>query len=202
MYLENCLLLFHSCEKTGLNIWAEKILGDRMDKLRRISSIDWGEDRFSTRQITMLCIEHAVNDALVASHIFLGLVKVTFNPLSQDFFFCLLKKKTENSLTPWDPCVEGKPWNHLSHHQLSMNQKVTILVSPWIYQKIWNISRNQLHLIKNELIHSHQKFQRTGAQIKRVWVWRERSRTKDKTQGLKTCSKGRQLFISWFSNLW
>ena len=95
MYLENCLLLFHSCEKTGLNIWAEKILGDRMDKLRRISSIDWGEDTFSTRQITMLCIEHAVNDALVASHIFLGLVKVTFNPLSQDleFFFLPIEKK-------------------------------------------------------------------------------------------------------------
>ena len=32
----------------------------------------------------MLYIEYAVNEALVASHIFLRLVKIKFNPLSQD----------------------------------------------------------------------------------------------------------------------
>ena len=46
MYLENCLLLFHSCEKNGPNALDEKILGVRMDKSWRISSSDWGADKF------------------------------------------------------------------------------------------------------------------------------------------------------------
>ncbi|XP_067051206.1 exonuclease 3'-5' domain-containing protein 2-like [Acropora muricata] len=54
-----------SCEKTGLNSLAEKILGVKMDKSWRISSSDWEADKFTTRQI-----EYAMNDALVASHIF------------------------------------------------------------------------------------------------------------------------------------
>ena len=43
----------------------------------------------------MLYVEYAVNDALVASHIFLRLVEIKFNPLSQDLdiFFAYGKKK-------------------------------------------------------------------------------------------------------------
>ena len=76
-----------------------------------LASVTWEEDKFSTRQ-NMLYIEYAVSDALLASHIFLRLVKIKFNPLSQGLdIFCLWETKTENSLTPCDACVECKTVN-------------------------------------------------------------------------------------------
>ena len=98
-----CLLLFHSCEKTGLNSLAEKILGVRMDKSRRISSSDWKADKFTTRQI-----EYSMNDALVASHIFLRLVERKINALSQDLDGFLPVEKQCNSLTLRDAWAQDK----------------------------------------------------------------------------------------------
>ena len=49
MYLENCLFLFQSCEKNGLNAFAKIILDVRVNKLRRINSGDCEADKFSTR---------------------------------------------------------------------------------------------------------------------------------------------------------
>ena len=117
MYLENCLLLFHSCEKTGLNSLAEKILGVRMDKSWRISSSDWEADKFTTRQI-----EYAMNDALVASHIFLRLVERKIDALSQDLNGFLPLEKWGNSLTLGDACVQDKTMK-LSSSMSNENKK-------------------------------------------------------------------------------
>ncbi|XP_044168981.1 Werner syndrome ATP-dependent helicase homolog [Acropora millepora] len=94
---------YQSCEKTGLNSLAEKILGVRMDKSWRISSSDWEADKFTTRQI-----EYAMNDALVATHIFLRLVERKINALSQDLDVFLPLEKRGNSLTVQDACVQDK----------------------------------------------------------------------------------------------
>ncbi|XP_067024479.1 bifunctional 3'-5' exonuclease/ATP-dependent helicase WRN-like isoform X2 [Acropora muricata] len=94
---------YQSFEKTGLNSLAEKILGVRMDKSWRISSSDWEADKFTTRQI-----EYAMNDALVASHIFLRLVERKINALSQDLDVFLPLEKRGSSLTLRDACVQDK----------------------------------------------------------------------------------------------
>ena len=72
-YLFFCFVffvLFCSCQKVSLNALAKKILGVTLDKSRRIQCSNWEDEKLSTQQI-----EYAMNDALVASHIFLRLVK-------------------------------------------------------------------------------------------------------------------------------
>ena len=54
----------------SLDALAKRILGVTMDKSWRIRCSNWEAEQLSTRQI-----EYAMNDALVASHIFLRLVK-------------------------------------------------------------------------------------------------------------------------------
>ena len=54
----------------SLDALAKNILGVTMDKSWRIRCSNWEVEQFNTRQI-----EYAMNDALVASHIFLSLVK-------------------------------------------------------------------------------------------------------------------------------
>ena len=135
-----CLLLFHSCEKTGLNSLAEKILGVRMDKSRRISSSDWKADKFTTRQI-----EYSMNDALVASHIFLRLVERKIIALSQDLDGFLPLEKQGNSLTLRDACVQDKTMKLSSsmsnEHQRKNNNSDFILNLP--------ISENLKHFQKS-----------------------------------------------------
>ena len=65
--------LLHSFQKMSLDALAKKILGVRMDKSWRIrcSNCSWEAVEFSIPQI-----EYAMNDALVASHIFLRLVNI------------------------------------------------------------------------------------------------------------------------------
>ncbi|XP_068712729.1 exonuclease 3'-5' domain-containing protein 2-like isoform X3 [Montipora foliosa] len=60
-----------SFQKMSLDALAKKILGVRMDKSWRIRCSNWEAAEFSVRQI-----EYAMNDALVASHIFLRLVNI------------------------------------------------------------------------------------------------------------------------------
>ena len=103
MFLEYCLLLFHSYEKTGLNALAEKILGVRMEKSWRIRGSNWEAHKFNTQQI-----EYAMNDALVASHIFLRLVEIKINALSHDLDCFLPVEKLWSSWTLRDACVEDK----------------------------------------------------------------------------------------------
>ena len=54
----------------GLDALAKRILGVSMDKSWRIRCSNWEAEQFNRRQI-----EYAMNDALVASHIFLRLAK-------------------------------------------------------------------------------------------------------------------------------
>jgi len=54
----------------SLDALAKKILGVTLDKSLRIRCSNWEDDKLSTQQI-----EYAMNDALVASHIFLRLMK-------------------------------------------------------------------------------------------------------------------------------
>ena len=63
--------LLHSSQKMSLDALAKKILGVRMDKSWRIRCSNWEAAEFSVPQI-----EYAMNDALVASHIFLRLVNI------------------------------------------------------------------------------------------------------------------------------
>ncbi|XP_068759380.1 exonuclease 3'-5' domain-containing protein 2-like isoform X3 [Montipora capricornis] len=60
-----------SFQKMSLDALAKKILGVRMDKSWRIRCSNWEAAEFSIPQI-----EYAMNDALVASHIFLRLVNM------------------------------------------------------------------------------------------------------------------------------
>ena len=55
----------------SLDALAKRILGVAMDKSWRIRCSNWEADQLNTRQI-----EYAMNDALVASHIFLRLIKL------------------------------------------------------------------------------------------------------------------------------
>ncbi|KAL9959867.1 hypothetical protein ACROYT_G033231 [Oculina patagonica] len=57
-------------QKTSLDALAKRILGVTMDKSWRIRCSNWEAEQFDRRQI-----EYAMNDALVASHMFLRLVK-------------------------------------------------------------------------------------------------------------------------------
>ena len=102
MYLENCLLLFHSCEKNGPNALDEKILGVRMDKSWRISSSDWGADKFryAIFRICEWCSD--------CKQYFPEVGKTKILSTEPRFRYIPLEKETENSLTPWDACVEGK----------------------------------------------------------------------------------------------
>lgn len=54
----------------SLDALAKRVLGVTMDKSWRIRCSNWEAQQFNTCQI-----EYAMNDALVASHIFLRLVK-------------------------------------------------------------------------------------------------------------------------------
>lgn len=54
----------------SLDALAKRILGVTMDKSWRIRCSNWEAEQFDRRQI-----EYAMNDALVASHIFLRLAK-------------------------------------------------------------------------------------------------------------------------------
>ena len=63
--------LLHSFQKMSLDALAKRILGVRMDKSWRIRCRHWEAAEFSILQI-----EYAMNDALVASHIFLRLVNI------------------------------------------------------------------------------------------------------------------------------
>ena len=63
--------LLRSFQKMSLDALAKKILGVRMDKSWRIRCSNWEAAEFSIQQI-----EYAMNDALVASHIFLRLVNI------------------------------------------------------------------------------------------------------------------------------
>ena len=69
-----CGLFFYfllcSCQKMSLDALAKKILGVTLDKSWRIQCSNWEDEKLSTQQI-----EYAMNDALVASHIFLRLLK-------------------------------------------------------------------------------------------------------------------------------
>ncbi|XP_015750786.1 PREDICTED: Werner syndrome ATP-dependent helicase homolog [Acropora digitifera] len=120
---------YQSCEKTGLNSLAEKILGVRMDKSWRISSSDWEADKFTTRQI-----EYAMNDALVASHIFLRLVERKINALSQDLDGFVPLEKWGNSLTLRDACVQDKTMKlsssmSIEHQRTNSNSDFTLNLS-------------------------------------------------------------------------
>ena len=64
------LFLQHSCQKMGLDALAKRILGVKLNKSSIIRCSNWEEEKLSTQQV-----EYAMNDALVASHIFLVLVK-------------------------------------------------------------------------------------------------------------------------------
>ena len=54
----------------SLDALAKKILGITLDKSWKIRCSNWEDEKLSTQQI-----EYAMNDALVASHIFLRLEK-------------------------------------------------------------------------------------------------------------------------------
>ncbi|KAJ7370831.1 Exonuclease 3'-5' domain-containing protein 2 [Desmophyllum pertusum] len=58
-------------QKMSLDALAKRILGVTMDKYWRVRCSNWEAEQFDRRQI-----EYAMNDALVASHIFLRLVKL------------------------------------------------------------------------------------------------------------------------------
>ena len=65
----------------SLDALAKRILGVKLNKSWRIQCSNWEEENLSTQQI-----EYAMNDALVASHIFLMLVKKARKSLdSEDF---------------------------------------------------------------------------------------------------------------------
>lgn len=65
----------------SLDALAKRILGVKLNKSSRIQCSNWEEERLSAQQI-----EYAMNDALVASHIFLMLVKKARKSLdSEDF---------------------------------------------------------------------------------------------------------------------
>ena len=65
----------------GLDALAKRILGVKLNKSLIIQCSNWEEEKLSTQQI-----EYAMNDALVASHIFLMLVKKARKSLdSEDF---------------------------------------------------------------------------------------------------------------------
>ena len=65
----------------SLDALAKRILGVKLNKSWRIQCSNWEEEKLSTQQV-----EYAMNDALVASHIFLMLVKKARKSLdSEDF---------------------------------------------------------------------------------------------------------------------
>ena len=62
--------LLYSCQKMSLDALAKRVLGVTLNKSPKIRCSNWEEEKLSDQQV-----EYAMNDALVASHIFLTLVK-------------------------------------------------------------------------------------------------------------------------------
>ena len=65
----------------SLDALAKRILGVKLNKSWRIQCSNWEEEKLSVQQI-----EYAMNDALVASHIFLMLVKKARKSLDSEYF--------------------------------------------------------------------------------------------------------------------
>ena len=62
--------LLCSCQKMSLDALAKKILGITLDKFKGIRCSNWEDEKLSTQQV-----DYAMNDAVVAIHIFLTLVR-------------------------------------------------------------------------------------------------------------------------------
>ena len=62
--------LLYSCQKMSLDALAKRILGVKLNKSKNIRCSNWEEEKLSAQQI-----EYAMNDAVIASQIFLTLVK-------------------------------------------------------------------------------------------------------------------------------
>lgn len=75
-------------QKMSLDALAKRVLGVTMDKSWRIRCSNWEADDFDRRQI-----EYAMNDAMVASHIFLRLVKSKVEER---------KMMSSACMSPWD----------------------------------------------------------------------------------------------------
>ena len=136
----------------------------------------------------MLYIEYAVNDALVASHIFLRLVEIKFNPLSQDLdiFFCLWEKKTENTLTPWDPCVEGKTMKlssspSIEHQEKSNNSGFPLNLSENLehFQKSAAFDKEWVDRFTSEISENRSSNQESMILKGKITDKRQNSRIKD-----------------------
>ena len=125
-----------------------------MDKSWRISSSDWEADKFTTRQI-----EYAMNDALVASHIFLRLVERKINALSQDLDVFLPVEKQCNSLTLRDAWVHDKTKKLLSsmsnEHQQKNNNNSDFTL---------NLSENLKHFQKSAACYT-ERFDRSTSKF-------------------------------------
>ena len=75
----------------GLDALAKRILGVTMDKSWRIRCSDWEAEQFDRRQI-----EYAMNDALVASHIFLRLAKAKVEKRKELKTACISEDSTSD----------------------------------------------------------------------------------------------------------
>lgn len=75
----------------GLDALAKRILGVTMDKSWRIRCSDWEAEQFDRRQI-----EYAMNDALVASHIFLRLAKAKADKRKELKTACISEDSTSD----------------------------------------------------------------------------------------------------------
>lgn len=110
IFLCHCysLLWFDRNQKTSLDALAKRILGVTMDKSWRIRCSNWEAEQFDRRQI-----EYAMNDALVASHIFLRLAKAKVE-----------KRKVLRTACISEDCINVEK-NASGHPEVGLNQDET-----------------------------------------------------------------------------